>query len=96
MSALRGWHTSRGSSSIGAPGLFVIALGAFVLLSGLSTPAPETLDMISGAGTSIPAVAAVVPQWLGGLGMVAVALLGLGARKRVHRLIQYAAAFAGV
>lgn len=95
MSALRGWQASRGSSSIGAPGLFVIALGSFVLLSGLSSPAPETLDMISGAGSSIPAVAAAVPQWLGGLGMVALALLGLGARKRVHRLITCAAS-AGV
>ena len=96
MSALKGWHTSRGSSSIGVSGLFIIALGAFVLLSGLSAPAPETLDMITGADTSIPVVAGMVPQWLAGLGMVAVALLGLGARKRVHRLIQYAATSARV
>jgi hypothetical protein len=92
MTALTGWRKSRGSSSIGASGLFVLALGALVLLSGLSKPAPQPQDLIAVAISPLPASPGVVPQWLGGLGMVAVALLGLGARRRAQRLFPYASA----
>ncbi len=96
MSAITGWRSSRGSSSIGASGLFVLGLGALVLLSGLSAPAPQSLDMIAVTTTPVPDGAGVVSQWIAGLGMVAVALLGLGARRRAQDLIHYATSAARV
>ena len=96
MSAVTGWRTSRGSSFIDAPGMVALGLGALVLLSGLGSAAPQSHDLIALATAPIPTSPGVVPEWIGGMGMVAVALLGLGARRRAQRLIQYASAAAGV
>ena len=90
MRPVTGWRTSRDSSSVSAGGLLVLGLGALVLLAGLSTPAPQSQDMISVANLPIPASTGEGPHWIAALGMVAMALLGLGARKRAQSLFQYA------
>ena len=87
MSAVTGWRASRGSSFIDAPGLIALGLGALVLLAGLSTPHPQPHDILTVA-TPIASDLGPIPHWIGGLGMVAVSLLVLGARRRVQALVQ--------
>lgn len=85
MSAVTGWRASRGSSFIDAPGLIALGLGALVLLAGLSTPHPQPHDILT---VATPIASGPIPHWIGGLGMVAVSLLVLGARRRVQALVQ--------
>ena len=85
MSGVTGWRASRGSSFIDAPGLIALGLGALVLLAGLSTPHPQPHDILT---VATPIASGPIPHWIGGLGMVAVSLLVLGARRRVQALVQ--------
>jgi hypothetical protein len=88
VSAPTGWRASRGSSSIGASGLFVLGLGCLVLLTGLGAPnpQPQSADPALPAGVMNASSPRASQHWMAGVGMIAVSLLGLGARQRTRTL----------
>ena len=74
MSVINGGPNSRGSTPIGGAGLFVLGLGALVLLAGLSNPAPAMHDIAQGT-VRVASERAPMLDWMGGLAMIGVALV---------------------
>ena len=79
MSGPAKWHHSRGSTRLDGSGLFVLGLGALVLLSGLNAPAPRQHDLVIAQFTSSQQQSSQ-PHWMGGMALIGAALVAVGAR----------------
>ena len=90
MSGPGAWLHNRRSSQFDGSGLLVLGLGALVLLAGLGTPAPPRHDVLAVVGVTLASNRHTIPQWMGGLAMIGVALIIVGVRMRTQALIQYA------
>ena len=82
---------SRGSTRLGGSGLLVLALGAMVLLSALSSPRPASHNLVEATVRMAPAGRSM-PNWAGGMAMIGVALVVMGARRRAQAPVDYATA----
>lgn len=78
------WLDSRGSTRLGGSGLLVLALGAMVLLAGLSNPGAESHDFVEATVRIAPA-GRLMPNWTAGVAMIGVALVVIGVRRRARR-----------
>ncbi len=74
---------TRGSTHVGAEGLFVLGLGSLVLLTGLAPPEPAANDVVALAIPSGAGGLSLAPG-LAGAAMIGTALVLMGLRRRVH------------